>query len=198
MLGIETALDWFFYDVINPMLHIIGLGLELIIVKPMDILQIPLEIQVIVVAGLTVGLSFAIGKILKKKEKDAEFQAEFSVGQSLRKHISALSDVEIQNVLYAASDHRLDADYNDYLAQHFVRHCAMHVIPVSFSLLWLHSIVLGDKGAELNVNGLFLLFYIGFYVLLFLIKQGSVRKSISEEQHSSNVTFSEPKKLHSK
>ncbi len=181
---IRDFLDWLMYAVLIPLFSAIGNVLQLLIITPLDILGVPLWLQVVIVALMTAGISILIRKLLRVDEKEAAFQQAFMARKQAQELIGELDDWKKQAVLYDASDKELDEKFNDYLAQRFARYGLTYLMPVFFALFWLDHIpavvrlknetgavfVISFPGAVKGVSGISLpLLFVTVYLLVIFI-----------------------------
>ncbi len=138
-------LDWLFESLLSPFFTFIGMGLELIIIKPLEALHVPVLGQVILVAVATALLSRLLRRWLKVVQKDQLFKEKFTAQRSLQKNIDLLDDWKARESLYRHTDSEIDEDFNTYLAQRFARHMQVYMIPLFLSQYWLSTVLPAEK-----------------------------------------------------
>lgn len=188
---LPALLDWLFAEAISPLFRLIGEGFELVVLKPLILLHLPLVYQVAVIGVLTGMLSQLIRALIRAEEKETAFQRKFAAKKSLQQPIADVADWKARDFLYRASDHELDDDFNTYLAHRFARYGLVYLLPIFTTLFWLESVlpeealVAGSSGGlyilMMPVNGLglegltvsvvFLCSYVLFHLLFFPLRK---------------------------
>lgn len=135
-----VVIDWIFEVVISPVFQLIGRGLEMLILKPLDLLHLPVAFQVAVVAVGTGLLSMRLRQVLKAEEKTRAFQEKFAAQKAEQSSLRELPDWKEREVLYRASDKAIDEHFNVYLAQLFARNGMVYLLPLFFALFWLETV----------------------------------------------------------
>lgn len=138
-------LDWLFESLLSPFFTLIGMGLELIIIKPLEALHVPVLWQVILVAVATALLSRLLRRWLKVVQRDQLFKEKFTAQRSQQKNIDLLNDWKARDSLYRYTDNEIDEDFNTYLAQRFARHMQVYMIPLFLSQYWLSTVFPSEK-----------------------------------------------------
>lgn len=189
---LTAVVDWLFAETISPIFRLVGEGLELLILKPLLLLHLPVSLQVAAVGVLTGIVSQIIRKVMRVEGKEAAFQRKFAARRSLQQPIDELEDWKARDMLYRASDRELDEHFNTYLAQRFARYVAVYLLPICLAMFWLETalppgqltvgsegrayvFVLPDKifGIEgLSVSLVFLTAYILFHIVFFTVRKG--------------------------
>ncbi|MEA3546787.1 MAG: hypothetical protein U9R66_03915 [Thermodesulfobacteriota bacterium] len=183
--------DWLFESLITPFFSLIGRGLELGLLKPLDFFHIPIIGQVVFVAVLSALLSWTLRHWLKMDEKDHKFKQGFEQERIKQQDIDLISDWKSRDALYRFTDKELDEDFNTYLAGKFARFMQVYMLPLFLVLFWLDDVVFSqavllerlgtfylidfsDKGWSvqgINLYGVFLLAYVISLIVLFRIKK---------------------------
>lgn len=194
---ITGVLDWIFTAIVSPVFTTIGQGLELVLLKPLDLLNIPVALQTIFIAALTGCLSLAIRKLVEVEKHEGLFRKKFQEKRTSQKNIDLLSDWKTRDALYRTTDNDIDADFNTYLAQRFARHTAVYLLPIFLVSFWLenafpkgqlqqltggpYALALPENGygiEGLSVSVLFLAAYVGSLIFLFNVgKRMTARRS---------------------
>lgn len=133
-------LDWLFDSLIRPFFTFIGSGLELILLKPLELFHVPIFYQIVLAAMATALLSRFLRRWLKVEDKERLFKEKFTAQRSQQKHIDQLEDWKIRDSLYRHTDKEIDEDFNTYLAQRFSRYMQVYMIPLFLSLYWLNTV----------------------------------------------------------
>lgn len=192
----ESILDWLFETLLSPLVLAIGHGLEMIFLKPMDLLHIPIAVQLIVIASITAKLSMILRRKCKVDEKEELFRKKFSELKMGQQPIDSLDDWKARDVLYRSSDNMIDDEFNIYLAQRFSRQMQVYLLPIFVVLFWLES-VLPAKAITLWGNGIngvqsipVSLFFLTAYVAA-LITFNVIHKRTKAKEESSNGKYQE-------
>ncbi len=133
---LQDLLDWLLSGVIVPLFTAISKALEFFLIKPLELLNAPLWLQIVFIALFTALISILIRKLLRVDEKEAEFQRRFAERKAAQELIEKLDDWKKQAVLYDASDKELDEEFNQYLAQRFARYGLTYLLPIFLILFW--------------------------------------------------------------
>lgn len=136
-----SFIDQVYFSMVDPCFRFIGQGLESILLKPLDLLHVPLFLQVVLVAGLTASGSFFIRRSLKVSEKELDFKKSFTAKKEKQQNIDLLGDWKTRDAFYRATDHELDDDFNIYLAQRFAHHTMVYLLPIFLVLFWLDNVL---------------------------------------------------------
>jgi len=139
------GLDWLFFAVVSPLFAAAGRGLEWFLLKPLDLLGIPVPWQVLVVAMFTALLSMLLRRLARVDEKEKEFKKLFSTKKEKQKDIDAIADWKTRDMFYRTTDNDIDEDFNTYLAQRFARHSAVYLLPIFLSLFWLETVFTNEE-----------------------------------------------------
>ncbi len=147
-----NILDWVFESWIVPLFDFLSRGLELVLLKPLELIHLPVAAQIITVAALTALCSLEMRRLLKVEEKEQAFAAAFAAKKNKQKNLELLPDWKTRDVFYRATDNDLDEEFNSYLAQRFAWHGIIYLLPIFFALFWLDSIFPKQKLAA-NYGG---------------------------------------------
>jgi uncharacterized membrane protein (DUF106 family) len=138
-------LDWLFDSLIRPLFTLIGSGLELIFLKPLELFHVPIFYQIVLAAMATALLSRFIRGCLKVEDKEQLFKEKFSAQRLQQKNIDLLEDWKMRDSLYRHTDKEIDEDFNTYLAQRFSRYMQVYMIPLFLSLYWMNTVFSVDE-----------------------------------------------------
>jgi len=183
-------LDWIFYGLIEPLFITLGQGLSLVLLRPLEILQLPVALQVTVIAILTALLSFTLRHLLQVNSRQKIFRNQFVSKRKQQDNVKYISDWKTRDALYRRMNQDIDEDFNTYLAQHFVRYVTVYMLPIFLVMAWLNTFLsnsilidrfdsyyilpLNIAGIEgLTVTGVFLIVYIAALVVGFRLKRYS-------------------------
>ncbi|BCO08638.1 hypothetical protein GF1_10140 [Desulfolithobacter dissulfuricans] len=183
-------LDWLYYGVIAPFFRFLSQTLTLIFLKPLEMLGVPVGLQVALIAVLTAVLAFRIRSWLRVEEKVREFNERFAEKRKAQQDLQLISDWKSRDALYRATDEELNHEYNTFLAYHYARYVLVYLLPLFLILAWLNNyfsepwliarfgkpfvILLPDNrlGAQgLSVTFIFLLVYVVSLIIGFRIKK---------------------------
>jgi len=184
-------LDWLFESLVSPLFSLIGRGLELVLLKPLELLHVPVIGQVIFVAVLSALLSLFLRSWLKVEEKDNKFHKRFAEERMKQKDIDLISDWKSRDALYRFTDKELDEGFNTYLAGKFALFMQVYMLPLFLIMYWLDDFVFpktelierlgtfylidfSDKGWSvqgLSLYVVFMLAYVISLIVLFRIKK---------------------------
>jgi len=138
---ISTILDFLYLEVISPVFLLIAQGLDLLIIQPLQLLQIPAALQVMVIAMLTGALSMGIRQLLKVEEKERVFKESFTRKKEAQDDLRLISDWKSRETYAKTIDDDIDQDFNSYLAERFARHGMVYLLPIFLSLFWLENAI---------------------------------------------------------
>ena len=173
------GLDWLFESILGPFFSLLGSGLELLFLKPLEVVHVPISGQIIIAAVATALFSRLLRRLLKVEEKEKLFKEKFTAQRTQQKNIDLLKDWKTRDSLYRFTDKEIDEDFNTYLAQRFARYMQIYMIPLFLILHWLNTVFsaeqlislqgspylvdytdMGWSVQGLNVTAVFLLSYI--------------------------------------
>ena len=133
-------MDLLYFEIISPVFVLIGRGLDILLIQPMQFLHIPLVLQIMFIALLTGMLSMLIRRLLGVEQKDAAFRAVFAARKEAQDDLKLISDWKSRETFAKTIDNEIDNDFNSYLAERFARHGMVYLLPIFLSLFWLeHS-----------------------------------------------------------
>lgn len=136
------AIDSLYTSLVSPFFNMLGHGLELILLKPMTFLHIPIVMQIILLAALTAAFSIFIRGKIGATEKEKKFQHRFQDLKKCQEPIGEITDWKQRDVLYRTSDNLIDEEFNTYLAQRFAQQMMIYLIPIFMVLFWLNQVFL--------------------------------------------------------
>lgn len=136
---ISTLLDLLYFEVISPLFLLACQGLDMLLIQPLQFLQVPTVLQVVFFALLTGMLSMAIRHLLRVEEKEAVFKATFTQKKAAQDDLKLISDWKSRETFAKTIDNDIDNDFNNYLAERFARHGMVYLLPIFLSLFWLEN-----------------------------------------------------------
>lgn len=140
MEALNNLLDQVYFGLFEPFFAFLGRLLELILIKPFALLQIPIWINVALIGLLTALFAFWLRKALRVEEKSATFNKEFGAKREEQKNLQLLKNKYHRSAAYEATDDDLNKDFNTYIANHYVRYVLIYLLPIFFILAWLNSV----------------------------------------------------------
>ncbi|MBU0681816.1 MAG: hypothetical protein KKD73_10390 [Proteobacteria bacterium] len=146
---ITGGLDWLFTALVAPVFIGIAQGLDLLLLRPLTFLNIPIAWQTIIIAALAGCLSLGIRAVLNVEKKEGLFRERFVDKRTRQKNIELISDWKTRDAFYRTTDTDIDEDFNTYLAQRFARHTAAYLLPIFLTLYWLETALPREKLVEL-------------------------------------------------
>lgn len=136
---ISELLDSLYFEIISPVFAALGRVLDLLLIQPLQFLQIPPVLQVICIATLTALLSLGLRRLVKVEEKDAAFKAAFARKKAAQDDLKLISDWKSRETFAKTIDQDIDQDFNSYLAGRFAGHGIVYLLPIFLSLFWLEN-----------------------------------------------------------
>lgn len=136
-----TLLDSIYFGIISPVFSFLSGGLELILLEPLRMLQLPVALQVVWVSIFAAALSIYVRKLIKVEEKEAAFKAQFTAKRSKHEDLKLISDWKSREKFAKAIDDDIDEDFNTYLAGRFSRYGMAYLLPIFMTLFWLDGII---------------------------------------------------------
>jgi ABC-type transport system involved in cytochrome bd biosynthesis fused ATPase/permease subunit len=136
---ISNILDFLYFEIISPVFVFIAHGLDILLIQPMQFLQLPPVLQVMFIALLTAMLSMAIRHLLRVEQKEAVFKAKFTKKKDAQDDLKLISDWKSRETFAKTIDDDIDQDFNSYLAERFARHGMVYLLPIFLSLFWLEN-----------------------------------------------------------
>ena len=172
---ISQLLDALFFNVISPVFILLSQGVELLLLRPLQFLQVPEALQVYWVGIVAAVLSLFLRKVMRVEEKDAAFRADFLAKKSQQEDLHLISDWKSREKFAKAIDDDIDNDFNTYLAGRFARYGVVYLLPIFLTLYWLQNVFAGIRflvvlpGEPLGLQGLSanLIFLFSYCVSLF-------------------------------
>ncbi len=139
--NIRHLLDIIYARLICQFFDLLSRGLDLVIIKPLDLLHFPPVLQVFIIGNLTALLSWKLRSLLKIEEKTDEFRNIFQEKRERERLLAATVDEKYaRQALLRAHDEDIDEDYNAYLAEHFARYGLAYLMPIFLAMLWIGNI----------------------------------------------------------
>ena len=127
---LTLMLDWLFEALISPCFTFISRGLEFLILKPLEALQVPILYQVILVAMIAALLSRFLRRFLKVEEKELLFQENFGFALLPQEELRLVHVIQIAQHHQRNSLQRTIGPLCNQLAtevmQHFPKHSLLH------------------------------------------------------------------------
>jgi len=136
---ISSLLDILYFEVISPGFVLVAKGLDMLLIQPLQFLQIPPVVQVMVIALLSAMLSMAIRHLIGVEKKEAAFKATFTKKKAAQDDLQLISDWKSRETFAKTIDDDIDQDFNSYLAERFARHGMVYLLPIFLSLFWLEN-----------------------------------------------------------
>ncbi len=146
---ITGGLDWLFAALVFPVFVGIAQGLDVLVLRPLSFLNVPIVLQTIIIAALTGCLSLAIRSLVKVEREEGLFREMFKDKRSKQQNIELISDWKTRDTFYRTTDSDIDDDFNTYLAQRFARHTAAYLLPIFLVLYWLETALPKEKLVQL-------------------------------------------------
>ncbi len=137
---INAVLGWLFTSLVGPFFSLLGRGLELLLLRPLDLAGLPVAGQVAVVGVLAGLLSLFLRRRLRVGEHEDTFIAAFAAKKERQKDFALLDDWKTRDLFFRVSDRDLDEDFNTYLAHRFALHGIVYLLPILFTLFWLDTV----------------------------------------------------------
>lgn len=146
---ITGGLDWLFAALVFPVFVGIAQGLDVLVLRPLSFLNVPIVLQTIIIAALTGCLSLAIRSLVKVEREEGLFREMFKDKRIKQQNIELISDWKTRDTFYRTTDSDIDDDFNTYLAQRFARHTAAYLLPIFLVLYWLETALPKEKLVQL-------------------------------------------------
>ncbi|NOX80848.1 MAG: hypothetical protein GXP57_07145 [Deltaproteobacteria bacterium] len=141
----NAVLGWLFTSLVSPFFSLLGRGLELLLLRPLDLIGLPVAGQVAVVGLLAGLLSLFLRRLLRVGEHEDSFVAAFAAKKERQKDFALLNDWKTRDLFFRVSDRDLDEDFNTYLAHRFALHGIVYLLPILFTLFWLDTVFSPDE-----------------------------------------------------
>lgn len=189
MQPINTLLDALFFGIINPLFSLLGRGLELILLRPLQMLQFPPALQIVLVAVVTALFSLYLRRLIKVEEKEQDFRKKFIAKKKQQEELHRISDWKSREKFAKAMDDDIDEDFNSYLAGRFARYGVAYLLPIFLVQYWLESftsytivIVLPENSFGLSGIPVLVVFLVSYCLsLLFYFKILRKKKKVSHQ-----------------
>jgi uncharacterized membrane protein (DUF106 family) len=140
MEGLNSILDWLYYDCISPLFQLVGRMLSLVLIQPLVLLHTPVWLHVIFLAVFTACFSFFLRHLLGVEQKVKHFNALFVEKRRRQQDLQFISDKYSREALYRVTDDELNSDFNTYLAHHYARYVTVYMLPIFLVLAWLNTV----------------------------------------------------------
>ena len=132
-------LDVLYLRLISPLFTLAGRGLELVLLRPLELIGLSAQLQVVGIALATVALSLTIRRLLRVEEKEARFQQAFAARHGQHDDLHLVSDWKSREAMARVIDDDLDIQMNTYLAERFARYGTSYLLPPFLTLFWLQT-----------------------------------------------------------
>lgn len=191
--SVSAVLDSLFFGIISPVFILLGQGLELVLLKPLQLMQLPPSLQVFWVGIVAAALSILLRKLMRVEEKDAAFRKAFLAKKAQQDDLHLISDWKSREKFAKAIDDDIDEDFNGYLAGRFARYGIIYLLPIFLTLYWLNSTVqegpflIVFPGEPYGIRGISLNFIFLFSYCLSLFVYFKLRKKALRKKE--NVTL---------
>lgn len=139
---LSALLDSLFFGIISPAFVLLGQGLELFLLRPLQLLQVPSALQVLWIGIVAAALSLVLRRLMRAEEKDAAFRSAFLAKKGQQDDLHLISDWKSREKFAKAIDDDIDEDFNSYLAGRFARYGIIYLLPIFFTLYWLGNTIL--------------------------------------------------------
>jgi len=182
--AISALLDNLFFGVISPVFVLLSRGLELLLLRPLQLLQVPSALQVFWLGIVAAALSLALRRLMRAEEKDAAFRAAFLAKKAQQDDLHLISDWKSREKFAKAIDDDIDEDFNSYLAGRFARYGIIYLLPIFLTLYWLSRVISDGPflivfpGEPYGIRGLSLNFIFLFSYCLSLFIYFKLRKKV--------------------
>ena len=141
---VSRLLDSLYFEIISPAFIFVAKGLDVLLIQPLQFLQVPPVLQIMFIAFLTGMLSMAIRHLVRVEEKEAAFKSTFTKKKDAQDDLKLISDWRSRETFAKTIDNDIDNDFNSYLAERFARHGMVYLLPIFLSLFWLENVL--DSG----------------------------------------------------
>lgn len=136
-----SLLDALYFGIISPVVSTLGQALELLLIRPFELMQLPAAFQVMFIAICTAALSLYIRKLLDVEEKEEAFKKAFNLKKKQQEDLRLIPDWKSRETFAKSIDDDIDQDFNAYLAGRFSRYGLTYLLPIFFSLFWLDGVI---------------------------------------------------------
>lgn len=137
---LNRLLDWLFFSFIMPVFNTIGQVLYFMLLKPLILLNIPIWIQICLIAVVTVAFAFWLRRILEMSKKTKKFTQAFTEQRRPQDNFKLIKNIDHRRAMYESSDHELNDTYNSFLAGHYARYVMIYLLPIFLIMEWLNNI----------------------------------------------------------
>ena len=134
-----NMVDFLYFELISPAFAFIAKGLDMLLIQPLQFLQMPTVLQIMIIAMFTGMLSMTIRRLLRVEQKEAAFKAVFTRKKEAQEDLKLISDWKSRETFAKSIDNDIDQDFNSYLAERFARHGMVYLLPIFLSLFWLEN-----------------------------------------------------------
>ena len=142
---ILNSLNMIYEQFIGPLFFLLGQGLNVLILKPLVFLKLPVSLQIMAAALVFAAISILLRRFLRVKEHELEFRKKFAEKYSIQEDIAKISDWKIKSLMFDYADKELDEFFNNYMAQKYVKYVAVYLLPLFFGEIWLNSVFSPDN-----------------------------------------------------
>lgn len=142
---INFIFDGLYYGIIEPFFIFLARVLEVILLEPLNYFQVPVILQIMLLAMFTALISFAIRHKLKVDMHTRQFRKEFIAKREKQKNIDMLGDWKSRDTMYRFTDKELDEDFNVHLAHRYSQFVMSYLLPLFLVLAWLNSVFSAEK-----------------------------------------------------
>ena len=149
---INALFDILFFDLVSPLFGLLGKGLELILLRPLQLLQLPPALQITVLAAFCALFSLYLRKVMHVEKKENDFRRRFLAKKEQQESLHLISDWKSREKFAKAMDDDIDEDFNTYLAGRFARYGLVYLLPVFLTLYWLENIFVQSPVITLPEN----------------------------------------------
>jgi len=133
--------DIVFFSVISPVFLVVGRGLELLLMEPLRLIQLPVALQVVLVAVLAALVSLRLRKWMQVEEKEQAFRVRFEASREQQQDLKLISDWKSRETYAKTIDNEIDQEFNTYLAGRFVRYGVVYLLPLFLTQFWLGEVI---------------------------------------------------------
>jgi len=186
---ISTLLDYLVLEIIVPLFTFLARGLECIILSPLQFLDIPVTVQVMVVGILAALFSLFVRKRMQVDAKEALFRKAFLTKKAQQDDLKFISDWKSRERFAKTIDEDLDQDFNTYLAERFARYGLIYLLPIFLTLYWLQNAIVpsgilipvGENRFNIEGISVNLVFLASYCIFLFGYFRLRKRKTSQQE-----------------
>ncbi|MFO7885444.1 MAG: hypothetical protein R6U68_11530 [Desulfobacteraceae bacterium] len=145
---VNRLLDQLLYAVIIPVFDIITTVLNLVLIRPLVFLDVPVWLHTAFLGVLTAFFALGVRSLLRVESRTRRFNEIFSKKRENQKKLQLVRDKYSREAMYRVTDDELNDDFNTFLAHHYVRYTLTYLLPVFLILAWLNSVFSKDYLVE--------------------------------------------------